>query len=116
MPRRLPASAHEVGVSRGERARRPLAVDEAALRRPVRQDERLLLHEVVADLVVDLDVGAEDLLGCLADASHDDVPVGDGEVRRRVVVGPVLLAEGLVGAQPRVLAAVHGRPRAFAPS
>ena len=100
---RVPARS---GCPAGNALRGALAMDEAPLRRAVRQDERLLLNEVVADLVVDLDVRAEHLLRRRADPVDDDVPVGDGEVGGRVVVRPVLPAQRLVCAQPRVLAAV----------
>ena len=98
--------ADEIGMARRQRARRALAVHEAALRAAVGQHERLLLHEVVRDLVEHFARRGEDVLERLLHAAHDDVPVRDGVVRGRVVMGPVLAPERLVGAQPRFLAAV----------
>src|SRR5262249_58619709 len=102
MAGRLPAGAREVGMARGEGPRRALPVDEAALRRAVGEDERLLLHQVVADLVVDLDVGVEYFLRRLADAVDDQVAVGHRVVGGAVVVGPVALPERLLAVEPRL--------------
>ena len=79
---------------------------EAALRAAVGQHERLLLHEVVRDLVEHLARREEHVLERLLHAAHDHVAIRDGVVRGRVVMRPVLAPERLVGAQPRFLAAI----------
>ena len=107
MTRCFPSGAREIRVTRGERARRTLTVNEAFLRCAIGKSERLFLDQVVADLVERLHVGVEDFLRRLADALYDDVAVRDGKVRGAVVVRPVFLAEGLARAEPRKLATVR---------
>ena len=85
----LPDGARQPRVARGEGARRPLAVhpNVAELRVP------LLLHEVVAYLVDELQLVAEDLAERRGDLLEDDQPVQDRVVaarRDRVQVGAVV--------------------------
>ncbi len=79
---------------------------EAALRAAVGQHERLLLHEVVRDLVEHFAGREEHVLERLLHAAHDHVAIRDGVVRSGVVVCPVLAPERLVGAEPRFFAAI----------
>ena len=78
-PRACPTRS---GCPAGNARVAPLRCTKPRLRRAVGQDERLLLHEVVRDLVVDLARHAEHVLERLLHAAHDDVAVGDGVVRR----------------------------------
>jgi hypothetical protein len=103
-----PRRTHQVGVPGGERARRALPVHVPTARAAVGQEQGLVLDEVVADLEVRRERGAEDRVRRVAEGLDDRPPVGDRVVGGGVVVRPVGLAERLVGVEPGLLAPVVG--------
>ena len=108
MSRKLPLGSMKIRMPRRERPRGSLSMNKPLLLRSVRKDQGLLLDEVVADLVVDLDVRPENLLRGLLDTRHNDVTVGYRKVGRGVVVGPVFLAQRFIGVEPGRLPVLSG--------